>query len=248
MKNHPGKIRNNQALPGTKKYQLISLGFTLVEVVIVISMIALLTTVLISTGSGNIKIERFSGGVKEFSDVLRQTQVNTYSAKYTECTNPADVACGDDVFVRGNVLEFVAGSDEFGKARLLGHDLTALRGEFKQRRGIAIKRYHTDSPAHLLVGGGATLTRMWEGCNQPYSVGSNPNSYCDTSPPELSIAFLGPDGRSFTSKQIYATLDPATEPYSDERIVILELEDKATTLVGYVTFYPKSGNIDVRIE
>lgn len=222
-------------------------GFTLIELIVLIAIVAFMTLALLASGTSNLKVERFSGGVKELANELRESQVNSYSIKHTGCASPSDPYCDGNHYIRGYVLELVAGRQNYDKARLLGGDLTAFQGEFNQKRGITAKRYEQDSPLPLSVTGGITLERIWINCSQPFTNGSDPGGYCDSSG-ELSIAFLGPDGRAFVADSIYNSYASVTEPYDNENMVILVLGDTATNLTGYVTFYTQSGNIDVKVE
>lgn len=228
-------------------------GYTLVELAVVIALVGLITLTLMVSSGHNIKVERFSGGVNEFANELRETQVNAYSTKGVDCPDPpdpADPACAENLYIRGHLLEFTVDQDHYSKALLLGRDLTAFQGEFNQRRGLTNKRYESTSVPFSNIGG-VVLREIGKECTQGYSSDVDDlDDICNTKTTNFSIAFLGPEGRAFVKNQHFSNAQYTfiDEPYDDEYITIFALEDEATGLIGYVTFYPESGNIEVRIR
>lgn len=200
-------------------------GYSLLEMVIVLAIIALITTSLIAGAGGRAKNERFIGEVKEFANAMRVAQTQAYAVK-GQC--PAASSC----YWRGSVMEYQVG----GNARfslLYGDDLSAISG--RQTAGI---RGASGSVVHDL---GAKGVRV-----EAISFGGTPAT-------QLSVAFLAPGATGYTENS-WAATNPSgqftnTEPYTQQRNIEITLRDSGDiNLVATVTFNSVSGIIDYTIQ
>lgn len=151
-------------------------GYTLIEVVIVLSIIALLTVTLMLGAGSEIKNERFSGEVKAFANVLREAQVKASTVKTGAC------ASAGNCFWRGTTLDYTANNSTYTLSLLQGNDM----GD-DQKIGINSKQLDT---TYNLSSTGVVLSNI---------------SYDSRTEASASIAFLAPDGKAYTSNTSFSS-------------------------------------------
>ncbi|MEX0749094.1 MAG: type II secretion system protein [Candidatus Saccharimonadales bacterium] len=221
-------------------------GYTLIEIVVVLAIIGIFTMTLVGSGTSNIAIERFSGNVNEFANAITEAEVNAYSSQVGSCAE------GADCYWRGNVLEYSVGGDLYRQYLLLGQDISRFSNNIDQRLGLTGKQIRQE---YRLTDIGLNLSGIGSNCNLA-DLSSNVGAMCASTHGELSLALLAPDGRAYTADQHYVNAspgnpnayDPNVRAYDQEVPVTFVLEDEATSLVGYVTYDPKNGSIDTRVQ
>lgn len=231
---------NNVKYAGTKQQS----GYTLVEVAIILAIIGLFSLVIVASGGQNIKVERFSGSLRNFADSFREAQVASYSIKSGEC--PANTEC----FWRGTLFELSASSSSYIRYRLLGTDVSQFVINSDQRKGIKSK---TSAKNFNLRDSGLRIRNIGIGCNtQQFDSSPDLNSDCNETTNQLSVAFLAPDGRVYIADRHYSNSQLSSgnpeRPYSDETPVTLLVDSLGTDLIGYVTFNPKNANVEVQVK
>lgn len=218
-------------------------GFTVLETVIVIAIIGLFSMVLVASGGQNVKVERFSGSLRNFADSFRKAQVASYSIKSGQC--PGSGEC----FWRGTLFELSAPSTSYQRYRMLGSDVSQFAIHSDQRKGIESKDPASSKTINLEKND-LQVTRIGIDCDES-SFNSNPNSMnCSNYTTEISVAFLAPDGRAYTADEHYTNQQLSSEelPFNGERPVTLVVTSLGADLTGYVTFDPKNANVDIQVR
>lgn len=219
-------------------------GYTVIELIIALAIIGLFSVVIVASGGQNIRVERFSGSLRNFADSFREAQVASYSIKSGEC--PANTEC----FWRGTLFEFSASSSSYTRHRLLGTDVSQFVINSDQRKGIKSK---TSVQNFNLRDNDLRIRNIGIGCNtQQFDSNPDLNSDCDETTNQLSVAFLAPDGRAYIADEHYSNSQLSggnpERPYNDETPVTLLVDSLGTNLIGYVTFHPKNANVDVQVK
>lgn len=231
---------NNVKYPGIDQQS----GYTVVELMIVLAIIGLFSVVIIASGGQNIKVERFSGSLRNFADSFREAQVASYSIKSGEC--PSNTEC----FWRGALFEFTASSSSYTRYRLSGTDVSQFVINSDQRKGIKSK---TSAQNFDLRDSDLHVRDIGIGCDtQQFDSNPNLNADCNYTTNRLSVAFLAPDGRAYIADDHYSNSQLSSgnpeRPYSDDTPVTLLIDSLGTDLIGYVTFNPKNANVDVQVK
>lgn len=227
-----------------------SAGYTLIELTIALAIIGLFTMFLVISAGHNIKVERYSGNVREIADVLRQAQTASHSVETFDCEAMSGFDQEDNCFWRGTVLEYETDAGHYNRALLWGNDVSEFAAIQDHGSGIRGKEQHT---LYDINQRGIRLRDIGINCNMATFDPENPGSSCARTVDELSIAFLAPDGRAFTADQHYTNgsgsdgldNDINQPPYDDRDPVTLVFQDESTDMYGHVTFEPKSVNVDV---
>lgn len=200
-------------------------GFTIIETIVVISLIGIMTTAMISSFRSNNNIERFKGDVEQFAKFIQEAQVASFTVQ-TDGNIPGRQ------FWRGTNVEINRPGNTFEINLLTGGDLLHQRSQ--QRRGITNKTPDTLRPVNL-ANFSFTMTQL---CINDVATNS------------ATIAFLAPDGKAYLADRIYANsaaLTSAGEPYALTGKLSTLLDSKSTDLEALVTFETTSGTIDVEI-
>ncbi len=219
-------------------------GYTLVEIAVIIAIIGLFTIALIGSGAQNVQVERFSGNLRDFADSFRQGQVASYSIKSGNCPS-------GECFWRGTLYEFRTNRRFYETYRLQGDDVSHFAANSDQRKGIHTKIFQE---AVNLENKGLHIVDMGVGCdeNQLNSSAGLEDSGCDDTITELSVAFLAPDGTTYTADTIYTNpgnpISSETIPFNNQTPVTLSVRSLETELAGYVTFDPKNANVKVQVK
>lgn len=218
-------------------------GFTLVEVMIVMALIGFLTLLVVSGSGQNIKDERFSGELRQFTDFIRQAQVkSTTTQTGTGCavSTPAPGGnAGSTCFWRGTAINFAVAPVNTALQRQLlsGADLSEYSGFTDPKTGLYSE---TADTASTYTPGSLYISKLNVG-GTDLPAGSI-----------AAVAFLAPSGQAYVCTGSTATCTPTTanpQPFSDgTSVVIITLKDAATSLTGTVTFDPASGTISTKVQ
>jgi Tfp pilus assembly protein FimT len=206
-----------------KRYIWPQVGYTFVELVIVLAIISLSMVVLLAGAGISTKNERFTGEVKAFVNNLRVAQTKAYSVK-GDC--PSSAKC----YWRGNVMEYQEGANAYAMYPLYGEDLSAVSG--RQTSGITGKIITGEQVARYDLAGVSIDT---------ITIGGSRCANC-------SIAFLAPDASSYVAKSWVTNFGAASEPYALQAPVEIKLVDPSTKLKATVTFNSVSGIIEYSIK
>ncbi len=210
-------------------------GYTLIETTVALAIIGLLTLVLIRGAGTSIKTERFSDEVKAFANDIRQAQVHSYTGQVGTCaTSPC--------YWRGTALNFYNNSagNKYDSMLLNGSDFTntSVATDNTQQTGISDPVFAASTS---LTAEGLKISAI--------AVNNAGNS----APSSISLAFLAPDGKSFTSCDDSGTPCAAVttstgKPYTGAQNVTFTLTADYVALTGTVIFYPANGKIDVSVK
>jgi prepilin-type N-terminal cleavage/methylation domain-containing protein len=218
-------------------------GFTIIETVIVIAIIAILTTVVLQGGTRGNANQQFTTNLREFINVIREAQTKSYSTQTgtsSGCTNAQGTVISP-CFWRGNVLEFDTTSDSYSLSLLYGDDLSQFAQTSASSACATTSQQLCLEGKQLIHRYNLTAGQVGQEALVISSIamaGISPN------PTKASIAFLSPDGRAYTANTIYASanFNPATQMYSGSGVVTLTIKDAAAANVtGTVTFDPNNG-------
>jgi type II secretory pathway pseudopilin PulG len=223
-------------------------GFSVVETIIVVGIVGLFTTILLLAGTQNIQVERFSGSLRDVADAFRKGQNESYSIQSGDC--PGDQEC----FWRGTLFEFDTNEPkQYRRYRLRGNDLSDFAANSDPQRGITGK---TAKQTISLADQEMQVSGIGYNCDESaFGSGFSVESDCAGDTQQLSVAFLAPDGRTYTADETYTNAQltessgNSTEPppYDDQRRLTIEMESLGTDLTGYLTFNPKNANVDVAV-
>jgi prepilin-type N-terminal cleavage/methylation domain-containing protein len=222
------------------------LGFTLLEITIVMAIVGLLT-ISILTGSGNAtREERFSGGIRQIKANIRDAQTKAYTVKTGNgcAISDAGPGGGNVCYWRGNVLTFNVGGPDTSYALnlLYGADLSAANGFTNPRNNLfgmtptALATYALDSIQISSINLGGAVA-----ANGAVSGGQNVSS--------VSVAFLAPDGHAYSCDTTHngagCTPSKATNPspYADSGDINISFSDAASSHTAVVTIRPSDGTI-----
>lgn len=202
-------------------------GYTIIEVMVVLGIVMLLSVLLMSGAGGTSKLERFSGEVRAFANVLREAQTKGYTVSTGAC------AASTECYWRGNVLEFQENSGSYNLYLLRGQDLSPVTGNIDQTRGISA-RVTPAQQSYNLDQSGLTLE------NIIYT-----RFGTDSYPTSVSIAFLAPDGTGYSATSIGSFA--GDQPYTEQAQVTFILRDQATGTVGAVRVNTESGRLQTAV-
>ena len=201
-------------------------GFTLIETIISLAIIALMTAAMLVGFGDNIKNERFTGAVNEFAQVLREAQVKSYTTETGNCVGTSGTVC----YWRGVVLEYREGNassqTDYRMRLLSGQDPAAIPSRSQQRgleRAQVLRSYSLQNAGvwigNITIGGSSVSSAA-------------------------SIAFLAPDGKSYARNGIVGSFSAAAAPYQETEVVEFILRSSETSLVGRVSYNPVTGEIN----
>lgn len=197
-------------------------GFTLVEVTIVMAIAGLLLIEVLAGSESSIKVERFSGEIRQIADNLRAEQTQAYS---TQTGDHSVCTVVGSCYWRGTATTFTqvaAPSGSYTGALLYGNDLSPA-GQFQDPRNGIIGL--SNATSYNL--GAVELTKITAGTGAP----------TDPQIGHVSIAFLSPDGKAYgCTTGASCTPNGVAQIYNDSAsIVQLYFKDSATSLTGMVT-------------
>lgn len=231
-------------------------GFTVVETIVVLAIIGLLTLAVVAGSNNGIKNERFSGELRDFTDVLRQSQTLSYTVKTGapgDCGASTAPAPGSDTgatacFWRGVELTYYLGTGtSVNQALIYGADTSVYGGGDPTNPGVGLYGAigKQNFPLNNLQLTDITYTKA--GVTTSLSA-QHVNS--------LALAFLAPDGRALSDVTGTNTMAsgqsrityPSPPPFIDNGLLTFYLTDQATSLSAIVTFDPASGTITTKVQ
>ena len=199
---------------------------------VALAVIGLLLVFILPGINRSTKVERFSGAVREFANLLKEAQTKAYSIQTGSCANPG--TC----FWRGNVIELDETNDSYAMYLLYGQDMSPDTGIVNQTQGLIAKQQPPLKDVNLGTEKGIRIERITLG------------SSCDTSVATVSlasIAFLAPDGKSYSRNGLWTDYT-VTAPYTQNQQYTICLRDDGTGLLGSVTINTLSGMIRSEVK